>query len=109
LALDFSSYGKTCGFGLDKIKDAPVDIIINATSASLDGQMPTIANGVANGAICYDLMYGMQTPFMDWAKVNNAKMIVDGLGMLVEQAATAFEFWTGKQPNTQEVIKNLRS
>ena len=108
LALDFSSYGKTCGFGLDKIKDAPVDIIINATSASLDGQMPTIANGVANGAICYDLMYGMQTPFMDWAKVNNAKMIVDGLGMLVEQAATAFEFWTGKQPNTQEVIKNLR-
>jgi shikimate dehydrogenase len=109
LALDFSSYGKTCGFGLDKIKDTPVDIIINATSASLDGQMPTISNGVANGAICYDLMYGMQTPFMDWAKVNNAKMIVDGLGMLVEQAATAFEFWTGKQPNTQEVIKNLRS
>ncbi len=52
---------KLAVFGLDKIKDAPVDIIINATSASLDGQMPTIANGVANGAICYDLMYGMQT------------------------------------------------
>lgn len=108
LALDFSSHGKTCGFGLDKIKDTPVDVVINATSASLDGEMPTIANGVANGAICYDLMYGAQTPFMDWAKVNNAKMIVDGLGMLVEQAAAAFEFWTGKQPNTQEVIKNLR-
>jgi shikimate dehydrogenase len=108
LALDFSSHGKTCGFGLDKIKDTPVDVIINATSASLDGKMPTIANGVANGAICYDLMYGMQTPFMDWAKANNAKMIVDGLGMLVEQAAAAFEFWTGKKPNTQEVIKNLR-
>ena len=108
LALDFSSYGKTCGFGLDKIKDTPVDVIINATSASLDGQMPTIANGVANGAICYDLMYGAQTPFMDWAKANNAKTIVDGLGMLVEQAAAAFEFWTGKQPNTQEVINNLR-
>jgi shikimate dehydrogenase len=54
-------------------------------------------------------MYGTQTPFMDWAKENNAKMIVDGLGMLVEQAAAAFKFWTGKQPNTQEVIKNLRS
>ncbi len=103
LALDFSSHGKTCGFGLNKIKDTPVDVIINATSASLDGQMPTIANGVANGAICYDL-----TPFMNWAKANNARMIVDGLGMLVEQAAAAFEFWTGKQPNTQEVIKNLR-
>jgi len=109
LANDFSTYGKTCGFGLDKIKDTPVDVIINATSASLDGQMPTIANGVANGAICYDLMYGAQTPFMDWAKANNAKIIVDGLGMLVEQAAAAFKFWTGKQPNTQEVIKNLRS
>ena len=109
LAKDFSNYGKTCGFGLDKIKDTPADVIINATSASLDGQMPTIANGVANGAICYDLMYGAQTPFMDWAKANNAKMIVDGLGMLVEQAAAAFKFWTGKQPNTQEVIKNLRS
>jgi shikimate dehydrogenase len=71
--------------------------------------MPDIATGVANGAICYDLMYGTQTPFMDWAKTNNAKMIVDGLGMLVEQVAAAFKFWTGKQPNTQEVIKNLRS
>ncbi len=108
LALDFSSYGKTCGFGLEKIKGTPVDVIINATSASLDGKMPTIANGVANDAICYDLMYGTQTPFMSWAKANNAKMIVDGLGMLVEQAAAAFEFWTSKQPNTQEVIKNLR-
>jgi len=109
LAKDFSIYGNTCGFGLDKVKNDPVDIIINATSASLDGQMPDIATGVANGAICYDLMYGAQTPFMDWAKANNAKMIVDGLGMLVEQAAAAFKFWTGKQPNTQEVIKNLRS
>ena len=108
LALDFSNYGKTCGFGLEKIKDTPVDVIINATSASLGGQMPTIANGVANNAICYDLMYGTQTPFMGWAEGNNAKMIVDGLGMLVEQAAAAFEFWTSEQPNTQEVIKNLR-
>ena len=46
---------------------------------------------------------------MDWAQANNANMVVDGLGMLVEQAAAAFEFWTGKQPNTQEVIEDLRS
>ncbi|HIM58754.1 MAG TPA: shikimate dehydrogenase [Gammaproteobacteria bacterium] len=108
LALDFCSHGKTCGFGLDKVKNDPVDIVINATSASLNGKMPTIANGVANGAICYDLMYGTQTPFMDWAQTNHAHKVVDGLGMLVEQAAAAFEFWTGKQPNTQIVIKNLR-
>lgn len=108
LQQDFSSYGKTCGFGLEKIKHNPVDIIINATSASLDGKMPNIAGGCANGAICYDLMYGKQTPFMDWAKENNAAMIVDGLGMLVEQAASSFEFWTGKKPDTQSVINSLR-
>ncbi len=107
LAKDFKSYGKTCGFGLEKIKHNPVDIIINATSASLDGQMPNIANGVANNAVCYDLMYGQQTPFMDWAQNNEASMVVDGLGMLVEQAAVAFEFWTGKKPDTKTVIKNL--
>ncbi len=108
LKQDFSSYGNTCGFGLEKIKHDPVDIIINATSASLDGQMPNIASGCANGAICYDLMYGKQTPFMDWAQKNGASMIADGLGMLVEQAASSFEFWTGKQPDTLSVIQNLR-
>ena len=108
LQRDFSAYGNTCGFGLDKIKDEPVDIIINATSASLDGKMPNIANGCANGAICYDLMYGKQTPFMNWAKDNNASIIADGLGMLVEQAACSFEFWTGSKPDTQAVIEKLR-
>ena len=108
LQQDFSKYGKTCGFGLNKIKDDPVDIIINATSASLDGKMPEIASGCANGAICYDLMYGKQTPFMDWAEANNASVIADGLGMLVEQAASSFEFWTGAKPDTQSVIANLR-
>jgi shikimate dehydrogenase len=45
LAKDFEPYGKTCGFGLEKIKNDPVDIIINATSASLDQQMPSIVAG----------------------------------------------------------------
>lgn len=108
LAQDFANHGKTCGFGLEKIKNDPVDVIINATSAALDGQMPNIANGVANNATCYDLMYGKPTPFMDWAKANDAKIVIDGLGMLVEQAASAFAFWTGKTPNTKVVITSLR-
>ncbi|BBB22507.1 shikimate 5-dehydrogenase [Abyssogena phaseoliformis symbiont OG214] len=108
LAKDFAKFGKTCGFGLDKIKHNSVDIIINATSASLDGKMPDIASGVANDAICYDLMYGKQTPFMGWATTNHSSMISDGLGMLVEQAATAFEFWTGAKPNAKQVLSNLR-
>ena len=108
LASKYSKYGKVCGFGLNQIKDKPVDIIINATSASLDGKMPEIPSGVAAGALCYDLMYGRQTPFMQWARENSAIEVTDGLGMLVEQAASAFAFWHGITPETKQVIKSLR-
>ena len=108
LANNFNQYGKVCGFGLDQIKAKPVDIIINATSASLDGKMPEIPSGVAAGALCYDLMYGRQTPFMQWARENSALEVTDGLGMLVEQAASAFAFWHDLTPETKEVIKSLR-
>ena len=108
LANNFSEYGKVCGFGLDQIKAKPVDIIINATSASLDGKMPEIPSGVATGALCYDLMYGRQTPFMEWSRENFALEVSDGLGMLVEQAASAFAFWHDITPETKEVIKSLR-
>ena len=108
LASKYNEYGKVCGFGLDQIKAKPVDIIINATSASLDGKMPEIPSGVAAGALCYDLMYGRQTPFMHWARENSALEVTDGLGMLVEQAASAFAFWHDMIPETKEVIKSLR-
>ena len=108
LASNYSEYGNVCGFGLDQIKSKPVDIIINATSASLVGKMPEIPPGVAAGALCYDLMYGRQTPFMQWASANSALEVADGLGMLVEQAASAFSFWHGITPETKEVIKSLR-
>ena len=108
LANNYSEYGKVCGFGLDQIKAKPVDIIINATSASLDGKMPEIPSGVATGALCYDLMYGVQTPFMKWSRENSASEVSDGLGMLVEQAASAFAFWHDITPETKEVIKSLR-
>ena len=85
-----------------------MDIVINATSASIAGKMPELANGVAEGAICYDLMYGIETPFMKWAYKNSALKVSDGLGMLVEQAASSFAFWHGKTPQTQPVINLLR-
>ena len=108
LASNYSEHGKVCGFGLDQIKAKPVDIIINATSTSLDGKMLEIPPGVATGALCYDLMYGRQTPFMQWARENAALEVTDGLGMLVEQAASAFTFWHGVTPETKQVIKSLR-
>jgi len=109
LAMDFAKYGKVCGFGMDQIKAKPVDIVINATSASLSGEMPAILPGVAEGAFCYDLMYGQQTPFMNWAEQSGASGISDGLGMLVEQAAEAYYFWRGVMPKTDEVLSSLRA
>ena len=108
LANNYGEYGKVCGFGLDQIKAKPVDIIINATSASLDGKIPEIPSGVATGALCYDLLYGGETPFMQWARENSALDVTDGLGMLVEQAASAFAFWHGITPETKQVIKSIR-
>lgn len=100
MAKRFANYGNTCGFGLDKIKNEPVDIIINATAASLTNDNLELPEKLANNALCYDLMYGKKTSFMDWAEKNHAKKISDGLGMLVEQAALSFEFWHNKKPNT---------
>ena len=109
LALDFAKYGKVCGFGMNQIKSKPVDIIINATSASLSGEMPAVLPGVAEGAFCYDLMYAQQTPFMSWAKQSGASGISDGLGMLVEQAAEAYHFWRGVMPETGTVLTSIRA
>jgi len=108
LAIDFAKHGKVCGFGMDQIKAKPVDIIINATSASLSGDVPAILPGVAEEAFCYDLMYGRKTPFMDWAEQSGASDVSDGLGMLVEQAAEAYYFWRGVMPKTDDVLSSLR-
>jgi len=108
LANEFSKYGKICGFGIDQIKSKPVDIVINATSTSIDGTLLNLPKGLCKGALCYDLMYGSETPFMKWASKDSALMVSDGLGMLVEQAALSFEFWLGKRPSTLPVINLIR-
>ena len=108
LANEFSEYGKVCGFGIDQIKSKPVDIVINATSTSIDGTMLNLPKGLCEGALCYDLMYGSETSFMKWALKDSALIISDGLGMLVEQAALSFEFWLGQKPSTSAVINLIR-
>jgi shikimate dehydrogenase len=61
------------------------------------------------GALAYDMMYGNHdTPFMAWARSQNAAVIADGLGMLVEQAAESFYIWRGVHPDTRAVITQLR-
>ncbi|HZJ96024.1 MAG TPA: shikimate dehydrogenase [Thiopseudomonas sp.] len=110
LASEFLDLGPMTACGYDWI-DAPVDIIINGTSASLSGDLPPLADSLikAGDTICYDMMYGKQTTvFNQWAQQQGAALTLDGLGMLVEQAAEAFYVWTGLRPDSAAVLKQLR-
>jgi len=86
------------------------DLIINGTSSSLFGEMPELdAKLIAPDCCCYDLMYSAtDTPFVQWARQEGARISIDGLGMLVEQAAEAFALWRGVRPNTASVMAHLR-
>lgn len=89
----------------------PADIIINATSASLGNELPNITEVLIKPrqTVCYDMMYSKDpTIFCQWAKQNGAIKTIDGLGMLVEQAAEAFYLWRGIRPKTDTVLRFLR-
>lgn len=89
---------------------AMYDVLINGTSASLAGAgVPVAAAALAPGALALDMMYGPAArPFLDWARAQGAQAR-DGLGMLVEQAAEAFELWRGVKPDTAPVLAALRT
>ncbi len=110
LARLFGDLGKIRPLGYERFAGNRFDVIINATSASLQGGLPPLAPDLlAPGACCYDMMYGDEdTPFVRWARKQGAQQAVDGLGMLVEQAAAAFYLWRGVRPDTQAVIAKLR-
>ena len=83
------------------------DVVINATSAGLSGDMPALpAHLFAPGALAYDMVYGKTTPFMQFAQAHQAR-VADGLGMLVEQAAESFFIWRGVRPDTAPVMAAL--
>ena len=110
LADDFSDLGAISGCGLNEINETNFDIVINGTSASLQGDLPPIPETVfRSDAVSYDMMYSAQaTPFMQWSSTHGAAQVFDGLGMLVEQAAESFYIWRGVKPETKSVIKQLR-
>ncbi|MDP3420595.1 MAG: shikimate dehydrogenase [Thiobacillus sp.] len=94
--------------GFDAL-DTPFDLVINATAASLAGELPPLPPRVFTAAtLAYDMMYGRDTPFLDFARSHGAAT-ADGLGMLVEQAAEAFTLWRGVRPDTAPVIAALRT
>jgi len=91
--------------------DTSYDLIINGTSASLNNELPPIPDVVVGShSVLYDMMYSNQTTtFNQWGQALNAGNTIDGLGMLVEQAAEAFYIWRGIRPVTNEVFAKLRN
>ena len=108
LAQDFTDLGAVAGGGLDDV-EGKFDLVINGTSASLAGDLPPLPDALfAEGATAYDMMYGAApTVFLRWAEAQGTRGI-DGLGMLVEQAAESFFLWRNKRPDTAPVREALR-
>jgi shikimate dehydrogenase len=111
LAAHFADHGPVTGCGLDDLAGQQFDLVINATAASLKGALPVLPDGIlAAGGWCYDMMYQAEpTPFMRWGLAQGARRAVDGLGMLVEQAAESFYLWRHVRPDTAPVLRALRS
>jgi shikimate dehydrogenase len=110
LARRFCSLGRIEGCGLQDPAGQGFDVIINATAASLGGAVPALPDDVVTPSTwCYDMMYGdAPTAFVRWGRVRGAAQSLDGLGMLVEQAAESFKLWRGVRPETAPVIAALR-
>lgn len=100
---------KSCGY--DDLSNEKFDLIINGTSAGLNQEVPPIPYEVLDiNSVCYDMMYNTSAPtaFVEWARSHGASRAIDGLGMLVEQAAESFYVWRGVHPETADVIQSLR-
>lgn len=95
--------------GLDA-RQAPADLVINATAAGHDGGLPALPTAPFHAHTCvYDLSYGRAARgFLDWAATLGVARTIDGLGMLVEQAALSFERWRGVRPPTEPILTALR-
>jgi shikimate dehydrogenase len=109
LAADFADLGPVVGCGFDDLEGPPFDLIVNGTSASLQGEMPAMPSGlVSEKTVCYDMAYGRgHTPFTLWAQGLQAGYTTKGWGMLVEQAAASFALWRGIRPDTRAVLAAL--
>jgi shikimate dehydrogenase len=110
MALAFAHLGQVQGIGFRDVSGDPFDVVINATSASLSGELPDVpASVVGPETVCYDMAYGKtDTPFMQWALNQGCARAFQGWGMLVEQAAESFRVWRGVKPSTAAVLSALK-
>lgn len=105
----FSSDGKLKGVTYAELAGHQFDLVINATSSSLQDALPPLpARLFATGALAYDMVYGKKTPFLNFAEQEGAQHLADGIGMLVEQAAESFFIWRNIRPQTSEIIDQLK-
>lgn len=112
LADAFADLGEIAGGGYaDMTELAPFDLILNATAASLAGEVPPVPMPLyTRDTVAYDLAYARgDTPFTQWARSRGMTQVHKGFGMLVEQAAAAFALWRGVRPETAPVLEALRS
>jgi shikimate dehydrogenase len=111
LAAAFTRLGEVRGCGFEEIPEGPYDLIINATSASLKGEVPPLPADVAGTrSFCYDMAYAREdTSFIRWAQSQGCTRSAMGFGMLVEQAAESFFAWRGLRPDTSSVLAALKA
>ena len=111
LAQGFAEQGPVSAVAFDALGTESFDIVVNATAASLAGDLPPLPPGTLGpGGVAYDTAYAAQpTPFVRWGMGEGAAVATDGLGMLVEQAAEAFRIWRSVEPRTGPVIDALRT
>lgn len=110
LAARLREHGMVEGVALDAIPVKRYDLVLNATSTSTHGEaLPLPAHALPHGAFAYDLAYGAGARAFVERACRAGMNAVDGLGMLVEQAAESFEMWRGVRPATAPVITELRA
>jgi shikimate dehydrogenase len=111
LELRFAPFGPVETGDYARLAGRQFDLVINATSASLSGELPPLPEGVfAPGSLAYDMVYAnAPTRFLVHAREQGAARVADGLGMLLAQAAESFWLWRGVRPDTGPVIGLLRA
>jgi shikimate dehydrogenase len=110
LAKTFQNVGSVRGVGIREISGDAFDLVINATSASLNNDLPPMTDSIIGPeTVCYDMAYGKtDTPFVQWSHEHGCARAVQGWGMLVEQAAESFRVWRGMKPSTASVLSALK-
>lgn len=110
LATLFAHTGSVSAVSMDDLGGHEFDLIINATSSGIGGEVPAIPSSLVNPhTYAYDMFYQKgKTPFLSWCEDRGAKHLADGLGMLVGQAAHAVFLWHGVLPEVEPVIEKLK-